>query len=75
MSTDTKGPPLYGLPFGGVLFGLAWVGGAFAMLLTCFVSNYMNRASVPATELAIANAALAPAETPEHRPAAPAAQP
>jgi hypothetical protein len=75
MSTDTKGPPLYGLPLGGVAFGALWIAGAFAALFTCFINNYLNRASVPATELAIANAALAPAEMAEHRPAPPAAQP
>jgi hypothetical protein len=59
MSTEAKGPPLYGLPFLGVAFGLLWVAGAFATLFVCFCSNYMNKASVPVQELAIANAAMA----------------
>src|SRR5262249_54953326 len=75
MSTETKGPPLYGLPFGGVFFGALWILGAFITLFACFVGNYLNKPVAPATELAIANAALAPAETAEHRPAPPAAQP
>ena len=63
MSTDetAKGPPLFGLPAGGVGFGLLWVAGAFAALFYCFATNYLKKASVPADELAIANAALAPA--------------
>ncbi|HSY38032.1 MAG TPA: hypothetical protein VLA79_00855 [Polyangia bacterium] len=62
MSTDVaKGPPLFGLPFGGVAFGALWIAGAFATLFYCFASNYINKASVPAEELAIANAALSPA--------------
>jgi hypothetical protein len=75
MSTDTKGPPLFGLPFGGVAFGALWIAGAFAALFGCFISNYLNRPTAPALELAIANAALAPAEAAQHRPAAPAVQP
>jgi hypothetical protein len=70
MST-AKGPPLFGLPFGGVAFGLLWVAGAFATLFACFCSNYMNKASVPVQELAIASAALAP----QHSAPAAAAQP
>ncbi len=58
MSTE-KGPPLYGLPFGGVAFGLLWLAGAFGSLFYCFATNYMNKASVPVVELAIANAAMA----------------
>jgi hypothetical protein len=58
MSTE-KGPPLYGLPFGGVAFGALWLLGAFSALFYCFASNYMNKASVPALELAVANAAMA----------------
>ncbi len=66
MSTqETAGPPLFGLPLPGVLFGAAWIAGAFLVLFSCFVSNYMNKASVPIEELATANVALA-------HPAAPA---
>jgi hypothetical protein len=73
MSTE-KGPPLYGLPLGGVAFGCLWLMGAFAALFYCFGSNYINKASVPALELAVANAALAPQHAgAEH--AAPAPQP
>ena len=62
MSTaEAKGPPLFGLPFGGVALGALWIAGAFASLFYCFVSNYINKAPVPAEELAIANAALSPA--------------
>jgi hypothetical protein len=62
MSTaaTSKGPPLFGLPFGGVAFGALWIAGAFASLAYCFASNYINKASVPAEELTIANAALSP---------------
>jgi hypothetical protein len=69
MSTavTSKGPPLFGLPFGGVAFGALWIAGAFVTLFGCFASNYLNKASVPADELATANAALAPAA--EHRAA------
>jgi hypothetical protein len=73
MST-AKGPPLFGLPFGGVAFGLLWVAGAFATLFGCFYSNYMNKASVPVQELAVANAALAPQQGGAEHPA-PAAAP
>ena len=70
MSTDAaKGPPLYGLPFGGVAFGLLWIAGAFAALFYCFASNYINKASVPVVELAIANAALAPQHAGAEHPA------
>ncbi len=68
MSTDTKGPPLYGLPFGGVAFGALWIAGAFACLFACFINNYLNTPSVPGLELPIANAAA------QHR-AAPGVQP
>ncbi|HSS40021.1 MAG TPA: hypothetical protein VLT58_14735 [Polyangia bacterium] len=63
MSTEatSKGPPLFGLPAGGVAFGALWIAGAFASLFYCFATNYMKKASVPAEELAIANAALSPA--------------
>ena len=63
MSTEptSKGPPLFGLPFGGVAFGALWIAGAFASLFYCFATNYIKRPSVPAEELAIANAALSPA--------------
>lgn len=63
-SIDRKGPPLFGLPVAGVGFGALWIAGAFAALFTCFLNNYLNRPSVPAIELPIANAALAPAESP-----------
>jgi hypothetical protein len=60
MSTQEKaGPPLFGLPLPGVLLGALWIAGAFAVLFGCFISNHINKASVPAEELAIANAALA----------------
>jgi hypothetical protein len=72
MSTDTKGPPLFGLPFGGVAFGALWIAGAFAALLGCFVSNYRNKPGNIPEELAISNAALAHGEA---HAAAPAAQP
>jgi hypothetical protein len=63
MSTDVaKGPPLFGLPLGGVAFGALWIAGAFATLFYCFATNYIKKASVPADELAIANAALSPAD-------------
>jgi len=76
MSTDAKGPPLYGLPFGGVAFGALWIVGAFATLFYCFASNYMNKASVPVQELAIANAAMSPDHGGgEHRAPASAPQP
>ena len=67
MSTaeTSKGPPLFGLPFRGVAFGALWIAGAFASLFYCFATNYINKASVPADELAIANAALSPAA--DHR--------
>ncbi len=42
------------------------------MLFGCFISNYLNKASVPADELAIANVALAHPVA-EARGAAPAA--
>jgi hypothetical protein len=62
MSTDVaKGPPLFGLPFKGVAFGALWIAGAFATLFYCFATNYIKKASVPADELATANAALSPA--------------
>ena len=69
MSTavTSKGPPLFGLPLGGVAFGALWIAGAFASLFYCFATNYIKKASVPAEELAIANGALAPAG--DHRPA------
>jgi hypothetical protein len=73
MSTE-KGPPLFGLPFGGVAFGALWLLGAFSALFYCFASNYMNKASVPAVELAIANAALSPDHGGAEHPA-PAAAP
>ena len=61
MSTDVaKGPPLFGLPFGGVAFGALWIAGAFASLFYCFATNYIKRPVAPVDELAIANAALAP---------------
>ncbi len=75
MSTDTKGPPLFGLPFAGVAFGALWIAGAFAALFTCFLNNYLNRAPVPAIELAIANAATTPYGIVEHRPGVPNVQP
>jgi hypothetical protein len=76
MSTDTKGPPLFGLPIGGVAFGLLWVAGAVFTLNYCFFgTNYFAPLPVPAVELAIANAAFAKADTAEHRPAATAPQP
>jgi hypothetical protein len=62
----SKGPPLFGLPFGGVAFGALWIAGAFVTLFYCFATNYIKKASVPAEELAIANAAFAPGD---HRPA------
>jgi hypothetical protein len=46
---------------GGVAFGALWIAGAFASLFYCFATNYINKASVPVEELAIANAALSPA--------------
>jgi hypothetical protein len=63
MSTavTSKGPPLFGLPFGGVALGALWIAAAFGSLFYCFATNYINKASVPAEELAIANAALSPA--------------
>jgi len=62
MSTDVaKGPPLFGLPFGGVAFGALWIAGAFASLFYCFATNYIKRPVAPVDELAIANAALSPA--------------
>jgi hypothetical protein len=70
MSTDSKGPPLFGLPFGGVAFGALWIAGAFAALFGCFISNYRNKAPVPIEELAIANAALAHGEAHAEPPAA-----
>ena len=71
MSTE-KGPPLYGLPFGGVAFGALWLLGAFSALFYCFATNYINKPSVPVLELAIANAALAPQHAgAEHTAAAP----
>ncbi|HEX3905227.1 MAG TPA: hypothetical protein VH853_20530 [Polyangia bacterium] len=78
MSTaeTAKGPPLFGLPAAGVAFGALWVAGAFAALFYCFASNYLRRPSVPAEELAIANAALSPAGGETHREApGPAPQP
>ena len=57
----SKGPPLFGLPLGGVAFGALWVAGAFASLAYCFATNYIKKPIVPAEELAIANAALSPA--------------
>jgi hypothetical protein len=57
----TPGFPRINLPLGGVVFGALWIIGAFASLFYCFGTNYMKKASVPADELAIANAALAPA--------------
>ena len=73
MSTE-KGPPLFGLPFGGVAFGALWITGAFAALFYCFVTNYMNKPSVPVLELAIANAAMASEHGAAERPV-PAAAP
>jgi hypothetical protein len=62
MSTaEAKGPPLFGLPFGGVAFGALWIAGAFVTLFYCFATNYIKKPIVPAEELAIANAALSPA--------------
>jgi hypothetical protein len=63
MSTaeTSKGPPLFGLPFRGVAFGALWIAGAFVTLFYCFATNYIKKASVPADELATANAALSPA--------------
>ncbi|HEY4395156.1 MAG TPA: hypothetical protein VGP64_13885 [Polyangia bacterium] len=58
MSTE-KGPPLFGLPLGGVAFGALWLLGAFGSLFYCFAFNYVNKASVPGIELAVANAAMA----------------
>jgi hypothetical protein len=72
MSTDTKGPPLFGLPAGGVAFGALWIAGAFSALLGCFISNYRNTAPNLTDELAISNAALAHGEA---HAAAPPAQP
>jgi hypothetical protein len=68
MSTaaTSKGPPLFGLPFGGVAFGALWIAGAFASLFYCFATNYVKRPSVPAEELAIANAALSPSPAGDH---------
>jgi hypothetical protein len=62
MSTavTSKGPPLFGLPFGGVAFGALWIAGAFASLAYCFATNYIKKPIAPADELAIANAALSP---------------
>ena len=57
----SKGPPLFGLPFGGVAFGALWIAGAFASLAYCFATNYIKKPIAPAEELAIANAALSPA--------------
>ena len=75
MSTDSKGPPLFGLPPGGVAFGLLWVAGAFFMLFYCFFgTNYFARPVAPGPELAVANAAFAKAEVAEH-PAPPASGP
>jgi hypothetical protein len=73
MSTQEKaGPPLFGLPLPGVALGALFVACAFAVLFSCFISNYLNKASVPADELAISNAALAhPAEAQGAAPAAP----
>ena len=70
MSTaeTAKGPPLFGLPLGGVALGLVFVACAFASLFYCFASNYLNKASVPAEELATANAALAHREAPGPAP-------
>ena len=68
MSTE-KGPPLYGLPFGGVAFGALWLLGAFSALFYCFGSNYMNKASVPAIELAVATAAMSPQHAIAEHPA------
>ncbi|HVV52785.1 MAG TPA: hypothetical protein VHO06_24200 [Polyangia bacterium] len=61
MSTESsKGPPLFGLPLGGVLFGLLWTAGAFFSLFYCFFgTNYFAPEPVPAKELAISNAAFA----------------
>jgi hypothetical protein len=76
MSTDTKGPPLFGLPFGGVAFGMLWVAGAFFSLFYCFFgTNYFARPANPGPELAIANAAFAKAEAAEHHLAPAAPQP
>jgi hypothetical protein len=63
MSTaeTSKGPPLFGLPFGGVALGALWIAGAFVTLFYCFATNFINKASVPREELATANAALSPA--------------
>jgi hypothetical protein len=73
MSTDTKGPPLFGLPVGGVAFGALCVAGAIFCLNLCFFgTNYFAPLPVPAAELAIANAALGKGEPAEH-PAAPSA--
>jgi hypothetical protein len=61
MSTEVaKGPPLFGLPLGGVAFGALWIAGAFATLFYCFATNYIKKPIVPIEELAIANAALSP---------------
>jgi len=73
MSTE-KGPPLFGLPLGGVAFGALWLVGAFSSLFYCFATNYINKPSVPALELAVANAAMA-AEHGGAEHAAPAAAP
>ena len=76
MSTPEKaGPPLFGLPLPGVLFGAVWIAGAFAVLFYCFISNYINKASVPADELAIANVALAHPVAEAHGAAPAAPQP
>lgn len=76
MSTQVKaGPPLFGLPLPGVLLGAVFVAAAFATLFGCFISNYINKASVPAEELAIANAALARPVAEAHGAAPPAPQP
>ena len=73
MSTE-KGPPLFGLPVGGVAFGVLWLLGAFSALFYCFGFNYVNKASVPALELAVANAAMGAEHEAAERPA-PAAAP
>lgn len=75
MSTE-KGPPLFGLPAGGVAFGALWLLGAFSSLFYCFGFNYVNKPSVPGLELAVANAAMAAEHGGPERPAAaPAPQP
>lgn len=61
-------PPRPDLPPGGVLLGLLWVAGAFAALFYCFATNHANKPVVPAEELAIAAAAMAPSHAAPQQP-------